>query len=285
MVDLSNRLPRPLARTCGEAVGLAFWLFMRDERERAVERARAALGRSREESRKLVRRCAVRMGSYLADAVRLEVWSREELSRVIRLEGLANLSRALSAGRGAFVLSAHLGNWEVLAAAIAAAGVPFGVIARRPDDLVLAARLEALRLRWGVESFWREDGPRPILKALRSGRAVGVLIDQATAVESANVPFFGRPARTPTGPARLAIRTGAPVVLVHCVDAPDGTYVGTFEPPLWVHKEDTSDPVALTAAWTRHIEGWIRQLPHTWVWMHDRWADTSTRRVREEVAA
>jgi len=270
VVNLGNQLPRPVARGCGKAVGCLVWLLMRTERERAVERIRAALRHSEAESASLARRCSMTMGAYLADAVRLEVWSPEELRRVIRLDGLHHPRRAMSPGDGVFILSAHIGNWEILAAAIAAAGIPFSVVARQPRDPVLARRLEALRERWGIESLWRDDGPRPILRALRAGRAVGVLIDQATG-NGEGVPFFGRAAHTPTGPARIAIRTGVPVVPVHCVDGPNGTYIGVFEPPLVGEVWERDDPVALTGMWTRHIERWIRQAPHAWVWMHDRW--------------
>lgn len=278
-VDLANRLPRPCARALGRAVGHIVWRTMRAERERAVERICAALRCSRGEGVRLARRCSVTVGMYLADAVRLEVWSPSEVRRVIRLEGLHHLRQALSSGNGAFVLSAHVGNWELLAAAIADAGIPFAVIARRPDDPVLAARLEALRDRWNVRSLWRDDGARPILRALRTGKAVGVMIDQATAT-GVEVPFFGMPAHTSIGPARIAVRTGVPVVPVHCVDNPDGTYVGTFGPPVGGEGEERADPVALTARWTRHVERWIRQAPHTWVWMHDRW-----RRCDDQVSA
>jgi len=243
---------------------------MGSERERAVDRICLALGCGRRESRALARRCAVTMGAYLADAVRLEVWSSTDLRQVIRLEGVDHLRDALSRDRGAFVLSAHIGNWEILAAAIAEASIPFCVVAGRPHDPVLACRLEALRRRWGIESLWRDDGPRPVLRALDAGRAVGVLIDQATG-SGADVPFFGLPAHTPTGPARIAIRLGVPVVPVHCEDRPGARYVGIFEPPLVGEGEQLVEPLALTAFWTRHVEGWVRAAPHTWAWMHDRW--------------
>jgi len=272
-VAISNRLPRAIARRAGRTIGYLAWLLARDERERALGRARVALGLSDRDARVLVRRCAVAFGGYLADALRLEVWSPAELAAVVRLDGIEHLRDVLTNGSGALVLSAHVGNWELLAAAIGASGVPFAVVGRRPDDPVLARRLAALRGRWGVATIWCDEGPRAILRALAAGRAVGVLVDQATDAPGGYVPFFGRPAWTPTGPARIALRGAVPVLPAHMTDAGEG-YVGVIEPPLPV---DGGAALAVTAAWTRHVEGWVRAAPHTWVWMHDRWREVAPR--------
>ena len=262
-------------------LGHALWQAMPGERTRAVARARAALPAPEEQCPALVRRCVLTFATYLADAVRLERWSREDLRHAVRLVGLPHLRAALAAGRGVLILSAHVGNWELLAAALGDAGVPLSVVSRRPGDPVLAERLAALRARWGVESIWRDGGTRRVVRALSAGRAVGVLMDQATDLPGVRVPFFGRLAHTPTGPAKLALRMGMPVVPVHMCDAPNGRYVGMVEPPLtWDARGDAAGAEELTAAWTRHIEGWVRQAPHTWVWMHDRWRAGACRPAR-----
>jgi len=188
------------------------------------------------------------------------------------LKGREHLSAAMSRKRGAIILSAHVGNWEVLSALLAQAGVPLTVVARRPDDPVLADRLSTLRGRWGVRTIWRDRGARPILRALANGRAVAMLIDQATDVAGEYVPFFDQPAHTPTGPAKIALRTGAPIVPVHMTDGPASSYVGVVDPPVTVDETETPEAaMRLTAELTTLIESWVREAPHTWVWMHDRW--------------
>ncbi len=232
-----------------------------------------ALGAGPRTAATIVRRNAETLGGYLADALRLERMSRGELRRIVRLQGIEPLRVALAAGRGALVTGGHVGNWELLAAAMSDAGVPLSVVARRPTDSVLAARLERLRGVWGVETLWRPPRPgiaegRAVLRALRSGRAVGVLIDQATDVAGEWVQFFGHPAWTPTGPASIAIRHSVPVVTARMVDDVDGRYTGIIEP---VDMSCYSDAVEATEAWTSRVEQWVESAPHTWVWMHDRW--------------
>ena len=276
-VALVNRLPRAVALRVGRLVGLLWWRFSRREVLRARLRAQAALGLTARESRTLVRRCALTLGGYLADAVRLERWRPRDLFHYIRLEGVEGLRSALAEGRGVLLLGAHVGNWELLAAAIGASGIPISVIGRRPDDPVLARRLHALRARWGVETIWREAGALPVVRALKAGRSVGVLIDQATAVRGTHVPFFGMAAHTATGPAAIALRMGLRVVPVHTADCADGTYVGRIEPAVIVQ---AGSEAVLTAQWTALVERWIRDAPHTWVWMHDRWRKDCDRRRR-----
>jgi Kdo2-lipid IVA lauroyltransferase/acyltransferase len=272
-IAIMNRLPREASREIGVAIGETLWRAKPAERERMIDRIGSALAIPEKDAREIAHRCIGTIGGYLADALRLEVMTPADLASMVRLDGAGHLRAAVACGHGAFALSAHVGNWEVLAAALARE-VPFAVIARRPSDPVLAGRLARLRGRWGIRTIWRDEGPRPVLRALTEGYAVGVLIDQATTAAGAYVPFFGRPAHTPTGPARIALRTGAPVVPVHMEDLPGGGYRGVVEQPLDGTPSPNmsgGDALALTATWTRHIEGWVRRAPHTWVWMHDRW--------------
>ena len=272
LATLLNRLPRRTAVRLGRVLGRTLAVTCRSERQKAVVRVADALELSHEAASELVERCASAFGGHLADALRLENMSSDELRDIVRLDGLEHLSQALERGHGAILLSAHIGNWEMLAAALSDAGVPLSVIGRKPSDPVYAERLERIRRRWGVATLWREHGARPIFRALENGRAVGALIDQATRVGSVRVPFFNRPAWTPVGPARIAVRTRAPVIPVHMVRRHDDSnrYIGVIEPEI-VSNGDT--PEVITGIWTARIEEWIRDATDSWVWMHDRWQD------------
>lgn len=268
--ELFNRLPRDAALQIGRLLGRTLAVVSTEERVRATDRIADALDIPRDKATDIVRRCSSTFGAYFVDALRLETMTANELRNVVRLDGLEHLVDAVSRGRGAIILSAHIGNWEMLAAALSDSGVPLSVIGRKPSDPVLADRLERIRQRWGVGILWRERGARPILRALANGRAVGALVDQATHVKSAQVMFFGRPAWTPVGPARIALRTKAPVIPVYMTHRRDDSnrYVGVIEPEI---KPDGTTPTSLTAIWTERIEKWVRDAPETWVWMHDRW--------------
>jgi Kdo2-lipid IVA lauroyltransferase/acyltransferase len=269
------RLPRGTSRLIGRFAGMIAWHIMRVERGLAVDRAQDKLGLTRSQAETLIQRNLVTLGRTIADAVRLRTMSRHELNRLVRFEGVKHFHDALSEGRGALLLSAHVGNWEVLSAALCLAGIPLNVVARRPDDAVLADNLEQLRGRWGAHTIWRDRGMLPVMRALRRNEVVAVLIDQATDVPGAYLPFLGVPAFTPTGPARLALRTGVPVIPAHIRETDDG-YVAVVEPRFECKTVDEHD---LTEAWNEMIGSWIREAPESWVWIHDRWARKAWTRV------
>ncbi len=280
VAEVVARLPAAIVRYLGTLVGTATWLCARRQREAAEQRTRDALRAPPADIRYLIRRCALAAGRNLFEAVRLLRMPRAELHRRITLHGLPHLEEALAKGRGAVIISAHVGNWELMAAAIADAGVPLHVVARRPDDPRLARRLEALRRRWGTRVIWRERGMRPVLRALRAGEAVGFLIDQATDVPGVTVPFFGKPAHTPVAPAKLVLRTGAPVVMAHAEERL-GSHVAFIEPGPAIDTVSADEAErALSAAWTSEIERWVRRAPENWIWMHNRWRDICTRSAR-----
>jgi KDO2-lipid IV(A) lauroyltransferase len=181
---------------------------------------------------------------------------------------LAVLRTALAEGRGALVITGHLGCWELLGAWLAAnldgAAVVTGTVRNPAVDRLLQER----RRRLGLEMLRREEGAGPVLRALERGAAVGVLIDQNTGASSAPVPFLGRAAPTPLGPARLARRRGSPLVVAALVR--DGGrwvahHAGRMDPA------DAADDVALTARLNDALGQFVERNPEQWVWFHDRW--------------
>jgi Kdo2-lipid IVA lauroyltransferase/acyltransferase len=285
LADILNRISRLAALRAGRLIGSIVGAVARKQRRAAGKRIAQALGIDEAEADRMARRCAITICGNLVDAIRLETMSRSQLRELVQLEGICKLREALRGGRGALIIGAHLSNWELLGAAIADCDVPLSVIGRRPSDPVLADRLERLRARWGVETLWRDTGIRPVMRALSSGRAVGILIDQATDATGAWVSFFGRNAWTPTGPARIALKTQYPVVLAHMTDTDENRFVGRID-----SDATCDDAVELTQRWTCAIEDWVRETPHSWVWMHDRWrrvdsVDSTEMRLLRRVSA
>jgi KDO2-lipid IV(A) lauroyltransferase len=173
------------------------------------------------------------------------------------------------------LITAHLGPWERLAAALVAEGFPLTTPVRTSYDPRLEVLLHApLRRNRGVHAIDREapGTPRALVRALRAGEVAGFLVDLNTRVASVCVPFFGVDAWTPSGPARLALRTGAPVVSAFATRA--GIVVSEVraasEPLSSVSDEDV---LALTRAMTEHVERAIAREPERWIWMHDRFGE------------
>lgn len=218
------------------------------------------------------------LGSSMAEIILLDRIAGD-IDRWVDGEGLAVMDRALAKGRGVIAITGHIGNWELLAAYFGLKGYPVSVIATPVKGEALNRENVELRLRSGVETIPR-DGPgssKAILRTLKGGRILAILMDQDTHGQGVVVPFFGRPAFTPVGPAALAWRTGAALVGVFIHRGPDGRHrVKVVDPDLPDRQGD--DPAArdawqrdTTAALNALIESEVRERPDEWVWWHRRW--------------
>ncbi len=186
---------------------------------------------------------------------------------------IAHLDAALARGRGAIVVTAHLGDWELLAARLVRSGRRGAVVGFRKQNDPSAAWFEALRARHGVRTIPQSAPPRAVLDVLARGEVVGILCDlEARRLDGEFVPFFGVPARTMTAPAALARASGAALVPARCTRE-RARYVLRCEAPL---DFDASRPraAARTAVLERlneTYERWIRAAPDQWAWHQRRW--------------
>jgi KDO2-lipid IV(A) lauroyltransferase len=192
----------------------------------------------------------------------------------VRVEGVEALDAALATGGGAIAVTGHCGNWELLAAWAASLGYPVTVIVRRVNDLRFHSLIAGFRRSAGVELLIR-DAPRflgGVRDALARNRVVAILIDQDTGHGAGVfVPFFGRPARTPTGAALLALRTGTPVVTAFIERRPEGGHLIRVTPVTAGKGPVRESVVELTARLTAAVEAQLRRAPAEWVWWHERW--------------
>ena len=267
--------PRALARL-GGLLGEVFWRVGRRRREILDFNLALAFPELDEAARRARSRAVARhFGRVALDALRVQRLSPEALRAEVEVEGEEHLERAAAGGRGLFVLSAHLGSWEV-AGLVAGLLLPHGLAAvNRPlDNPLLDVELQRLRLGLGNRVLGKRSIARDVLRELAAGGAVGILIDQRVSEEvGVPAPFFGHP--TPTHPilARLVRRSAAPVVPVFAVWLAPGRYRVLFEPALELESvpDDERDDLALTARYTAVVESVIRRWPEQWLWYHDRW--------------
>ena len=194
---------------------------------------------------------------------------RENLDRWIRVEGYEHVKAAHAAGRGVLFATAHLGNWELSAYAHALYSAPMNVVARPLDNPWVDRLVENRRALSGNRIVLKKDFARVILKALDANEAVGILVDQNAALDSSVfVDFFGISASANTGFAKLAARSGAPVIPGFALwSAAERRYVLRFYPPVPI----TGDAARDTAAVQAQLETAIRAYPDQWLWIHRRW--------------
>jgi KDO2-lipid IV(A) lauroyltransferase len=180
---------------------------------------------------------------------------------------------AMANKRGLIFVSGHLGNWELAGAYVAARGYPIDGIARRMKNPLFDRYLTQSRSSLAIQVVHDADAVRRTPRSLREGRAVGFIADQGVlGLASTFVPFFGRPAKTPRGPAVFALRFDVPVVFGAALRQPSGKYRFVFES---VPVEDTGDRErdidTMVARYTAILEKWVRKYPEQYFWHHRRW--------------
>jgi KDO2-lipid IV(A) lauroyltransferase len=230
---------------------------------------------SEQERRRVARQVFVNQGKNAFELFSFPKLSGEDIGRLAPIENIEGMRRALERGKGVLIGSAHCGNWELMGASLAAAGFPINVIARRIYIDGLNDLLVGLREQKGYHVILRSarDSARQMLRSLRHNEAIGMLIDQDTAVPGVFVDFFGRPAWTPSGLATLALRTGASVVLALDVRLPGDRHKVVIKGPYNLPStgDEGKDVAAITQLITKDTETHIRTYPDQWVWMHERW--------------
>jgi KDO2-lipid IV(A) lauroyltransferase len=190
------------------------------------------------------------------------------------LDGVEHLQNARAAGRGVVSPSGHLGNWEIQAAASVPRVGNVAMIARPLDNPALDRRLNELRTSTGNTVIYKQKALAQVIQTIRSGGIVAILIDQnMQAKDGIFVRFFGRPACTTTVAAALALKTGCAIVPVRCLLQKNGRYRMVYGPPVdWPRSgRKDEDVAALTQHLTSIIEGWVRETPEQWLWLHRRW--------------
>lgn len=192
----------------------------------------------------------------------------------IRVEGLEHLRAAMERGKGVLLLTAHFGNWELLAAAHVLSGYSLSVVARPMDSPPLDRLVTRFRRQSGFEIIAKRRSLPEVIDALRRHRMVAILLDQnVTRREGVFVPFFGRLASTSKGLALLALRTDAPVVPIFIRREAPGHHRIMIEPEIPPPRtgDREKDVLAFTAAFTRSVEEVVRRWPAQWFWVHRRW--------------
>ena len=214
------------------------------------------------------------LGRTTIETALLPACSRAQvLAMFERVEGWDVVERARAQGRGMLIVSGHLGNWELAGAFVAASGVPLEAVARGMENPLFDRYITETRRSIGMAVIHDADAVRRVPRATREGHAVAMLVDQgAVGLASSWVPFFGRQAKTPRGPAVFALRLGAPVVFATALRQANGKYVMYYEEvPVHPTGDREADVDRIVADYTNTLERWIRRAPEQYFWHHRRW--------------
>ena len=271
-----GRLPRSLARILVRILTFSAYLALRRLRgvgERNLELALPQL--SSKARKKILRRLFRNLGWQLVEFCRMPRYTAANTRGWIRTEGLDNYSRAQARGRGVLVLTGHLGAWELSSFYHSLMGHPMGMVIRRLDNRLLDEYVNRIRCLYGNYVLHKDDFARGLLTAMRAGETVGILMDtNMTPPQGEFVRFFGIPACTASGLARVALKTGAAVLPGFLVWEPgENQYVLHFSPELVFTETGDHDADILSATQQCNdvLESWIRRYPEQWLWIHRRW--------------
>jgi KDO2-lipid IV(A) lauroyltransferase len=272
-------LPRGSSEKLGRGLSRLLFALARSRRRILERNLEAAFPEMPEgQRRRIARACVELFGSTVLEFVESASFSREEIERRVAVAGVENLESARRRGKGVFILSAHIGSWELGAIRAGLLGEPISPVVRPLDNPLLEQELHRRRTRLGNRVIAKYDAAKEILRALRANQTVAILIDQnVIAQEAVFVPFFGRPAATSPALALLQLKTDAAVVPVFTFPAERGGYQLEFQTPILASEFD--DPSAdraervrrATARYMAVTEAAVRRQPEAWLWMHNRW--------------
>ncbi|MBN1127547.1 MAG: hypothetical protein JXA71_01070 [Chitinispirillaceae bacterium] len=268
-------LPRKAGLWFFGAVGTAVFLFPHREKTRTLDHLRLVYGSTWPERKigKTARAVYRELGKNLFDAIYLSRASEERFNRLVKHDDISEFRKAYDSGRGVVAITAHTGCFEMLLHFVARRGMRCFAIGRRMFDRRLESLIRSVRSGKNIEYMGRDEGTLKILRHLREGKVFGVLIDQDIRVEGIFADFLGRPANTPSGPMKIAMKFKTPVVVVTTARQPDTTHyiylngplelsdTGDFEKDLKVNVQRANDLIGKT----------IERHPEQWVWMHRRW--------------
>jgi KDO2-lipid IV(A) lauroyltransferase len=269
---IGRRIPLRTGQAIGRLIGgLAYHVTRRQRRKALHNIAIAFPDWPSHRHRAVIKAMFRHLGASLFEMVWLPNLDPKKLEQTTIFEGVEPIDEAIRSGRAVVAFGAHCGNWEWMANALHVHGVPVTAMQRERDEGGFNDFILWIRSHSGMKTIDRgsDASPRALIQAIRRPNLVGFLIDQSMRAESVKIPFFGLPALTPIGPARLAVRTDALVVSLLARRNANGQHHVIFGPMT----PAGDDPHALTARMTRAIEEQIRAAPEQWVWMHDRWRD------------
>ena len=257
------------------SIGTLFYAPLGIRRRVAEKQIAAAFPEfSSREVRRVARESYRHLGRVAAETALLSrLDTKGVLEHFAGSDGLELLQKQVAEGHGAIVLTGHLGNWELAGAMVAANGMPIDVVVRLMGNPLFDAYLTRTRTRLGMTVVRDRDAVRQTPRSLRAGRVIAFLSDQsALHIASSFIDFFGRPAKTPRGPAVFALRLDAPAFFGACVREPDGRYRIHVREIVSERTGDTDrDIEAILNEYSRLLEQYVRATPEQYFWQHRRW--------------
>lgn len=268
-------MPRRWHLFCGKVLGWVWFYVIPIRKKVALENVRRAFPEMPEKDvQKLVLANLQNYGCGLVEFFLLPSFSKAYFDKIFVVEGKEHYDKAFAQNKGVFLLTLHIGCWELMSATAIHLDIPLHVITKRFKAKGLNEIWVKLRQEHGLKLIWEEKSTFDILRVIGKGEVIGFILDQFMGPPVAvRTQFFGHETGTAAGLALFAGRTKAPVIPVYNIRLPDGRIKIVFEPPVeYVDQGDKKQNISFnTQVYTSKIEEIVRRYPEQWLWIHRRW--------------
>lgn len=285
---ISQHISKKQAEKAGYLLGNFLWLFVPPKRKKLSVHniLRTGITNRKTEAQRISKEAAVRFGHIALSMFRFPLLSKENIEDRVTVRGKEILDSIQDTGKGCILAANHCGNWEMEGATLSLLGYPILAVGTQQTNRGFDQFIREYRSMVG-QTVEYKTGVRNIYKRLKEGYFVGLLCDQDPGMAGIFSPFFGEETLTPTGPAHLSIMTGLPVVPVFIHTTGNDTYDIVIANPIKAPKnrEKKEAVQAITDEINRQLEGWIRQYPEEWFWLHNRWKHTDKCKEKEREEA
>lgn len=270
-----SHLPYKLVVKIGLGLGRLYYIIAKKQRIRAEETIKKRLGYSDEQAKATIRSLFIKLGATFMEIMYMPALNKNNIRGLVTFDRPDVLWEALGEGKGVVMLACHMDNWEWLGAALALSGFPLSAVEKPQPNHIYSDFMNELRKGVGQEIFSR--GTSEILgcaRAMKKKRMLGLIADQDGGYDGIFVPFLGKMASTPTGPAYFSRKFNAPIVPIFIVRK-EGNYghLAIVKDPIYY--EDTGDRKAddynVTLKMTQIVEEVIKEYPDNWLWFQHRW--------------
>ena len=268
-------LPYSLVVIIGKGLGRIYHRVAKKQRLRAEKTIKERLGYSDEQAYATIRKLFIQLGITFLEMLYMPALNKDNIQKYVSFDRPEVLKAALSEGKGVVMLACHMDNWEWLGAALAMNGFPLSAVEKPQPNHVYSDFMNELRRNAGQEIFAR--GSNEIIgcaRAMKKGRMLGLIADQDGGYDGIFVPFLGKMASTPAGPAYFARKFKAPIIPIFIVRNPDGYgHRAIVKDPIRyeVTGDQKADDYNVTLKMTQEVEKIIKEYPDNWLWFQHRW--------------
>ena len=256
-------------------LAFAFFYFIPIRKQVVFENLRKAFPEFEEERiKKVAFSCYRNIIISFFEILYMQKMSRSEIINMLNVDNADLIIKNYQYGKGVILLSAHFGNWELIATSVSArVNIPFHVVVKHQSNPYVDRKINSIRVKWGNKIVSLGISIRNIYKELKNKNLVAMVADQRGPADGLRIKFFGKDTAVYTGPAILAIKTGAPLIYGITIRQPDYSYKVVLEK---INVEDLPDDEEekvkeICQRLAFFLEKYVRQYPEQWLWMHKIW--------------